>query len=39
MSVVDDLAVLESGSITEQEENTAELLAPKVKKPRTEKQI
>jgi len=40
MSVVDDLAVLESGVLTNQEEKQQEeLLAPKVKKPRTEKQI
>jgi hypothetical protein len=40
MSAVDDLAVLESGVLTNQEEKQQEeLLAPKVKKPRTDKQI
>lgn len=40
MSVVDDLAVLESSVLTNQEEKQQEeLLAPKVKKPRTDKQI
>ena len=40
MSVVDDLAVLESGVLTNQEEKQQEeLLALKVKKPRIEKQI
>jgi hypothetical protein len=40
MSAVDDLAVLESGILTNQEEKQQEeLLAPKVKKPRTDKQV